>query len=188
MSKLSILLISLVLIGAVAGSLVFASCGGTEGPAGPAGAQGPQGPAGADGADGAQGPQGPSLEPMTRAFDIIVGGAEINGEGEGGGEELEALIGVVSRWEPSALMAFEGDTIILTVTNTGGSYHQFAVLLPDGAVANAPLAPGDTDVVEFTVDEAGIIKFICIQPYNLEAGWCTLYHELMSGYLIVLER
>ncbi len=125
---------------------------------------------------------------MTRAFDIIVGGAEIDGEGEGGGEELEALIGVVSRWEPSVLMAFEGDTIILTVTNTGGSYHHFALLLPDETVVTSALAPGDTDVVEFTVNEAGIFKFICILPYNAELGLCTLYHELMTGYLFVLER
>ncbi len=58
MKKLGIFLISLVLIGAVAGSLVFASCAGAEGPEGSAGAQGPAGPAGADGADGAEGPVG----------------------------------------------------------------------------------------------------------------------------------
>ncbi len=46
MKKPGIFLISLVLIGAVAGSLVFASCTGAEGPAGPAGPAGPQGPAG----------------------------------------------------------------------------------------------------------------------------------------------
>ncbi len=44
-----------MLIGVVAGLLVFASCAGSDGPAGSAGAAGT---AGADGADGAQGPAG----------------------------------------------------------------------------------------------------------------------------------
>ncbi len=82
MKKLGIFVISLVLIGAVAGSLVFASCAGSEGPAGPAGAAGT---AGADGADGAQGPAGatgatgpqgpPGVDPVEPAsVDSIVRG------------------------------------------------------------------------------------------------------------------
>ena len=183
----------------LAGVLLLATCAGSEGAEGPQGQAGPTGPQGSQGPTGSQGSQGPAgligpqgsqglgLEPKTRAFDIIVGGGkEINGGGEG--EELEALIGVVSRWEPSVLMAFVGDTVILTVTNPSEEYHIFILRLPDGFVVSPLLEPGGTAVVEFTVAEAGVFKFFCGLAYDAESASCTLYHELMTGYLIVLER
>ena len=60
MKKLGVFLIVLMLIGAVAGSLVVASCAGAEGPEGPSGAEGPEGPLGAEGPEGPSGPEGPA--------------------------------------------------------------------------------------------------------------------------------
>ena len=130
---------------------------------------------------------------MTRAFNIVLGGGEIIGE-HGGEEEIidehegeEALIGEFHRWEPAVLMAFTGDTIILTVTNPHPNAHSF--MLPKFGVITPLLEPQvGTAVVEFTVDEAGIFQFACGLPHDHEAGNCGSDHESMVGYFIVLER
>ncbi len=188
MKKFGIFIVSLMLFGVVAGLLVFASCAGDEGPAGAAG------PAGADGADGAQGPAGPGLEPMTRTFDIkliehivALPHEEEEGEHEEEGELEEVSFGHFHRWEPQGLIAFKGDTILLTVTNPDEHAHSF--MLPAFGVVTPLLEPeGGTTVVEFTVDEAGIFQFACGLPYDHEAEYCAIDHEHMIGYLTVLER
>ncbi len=190
MKKFGIFIVSLMLIGVVAGLLVFASCAGTEGVQG---AQGPQG------TEGVQGPAGPSMPLMTRTFDIVLGGGQIIGEHEeeglheeeeiiGGHEDEEeaAIIGEFHRWEPAVLIADVGDTILLTVTNPHANAHSF--ILPEFGVVT-PLLPQDgTAEVEFIVDKAGIFQFACGLPYNEEAGYCAPDHESMVGYFIVLER
>ncbi len=188
MRRLSIFLIVLALVGVIAGLLVFASCAGAEGPVGPAGAAGP---AGADGADGAQGPAGSGLEPMTRAFDIELTEHIVVLPDEDGDKHVdesgEVSFGHFHRWEPQSLIAFKGDTILLTVNNPDEHAHSF--ILPEFGVVTPLLeTEGGTAVVEFTVDEAGIFQFACGLPYDHEAGYCAVDHEHMVGYLIVLER
>ncbi len=181
MRKLGIFIVSLMLIGVVVGLLVFASCAGSEGPAGSAGVEGPAGPV------GAQGPAGPGLEAKTRAFDIILVEHIVALPHEDDTENEEVSFGHFHRWEPQGLMAFEGDTIILTVTNPDEHAHMF--ILPEFGVVTPLLEPeGGTAVVEFTVDKAGIFQFACGLPYDHEAGYCAIDHEHMIGYLIVLER
>ena len=123
-------------------------------------------------------------KPVTQNLSIMMGEGTMIHELENGEEELT---GEFHRWEPAVLMAFTGDTIILTVTNPHPNAHSF--MLPEFGVITPLLEPqGGTAVVEFTVDEAGIFQFACGLPYDNEAGYCAIDHEHMVGYLTVLER
>ncbi len=121
--------------------------------------------------------------PVTQDYSIIMGEGkiiqEVNGE--------ETITGEFHRWEPPVLVAYEGDTIRLTVKNPRGHAHSF--VLPEFGVTTPILEKrGGTAVVEFTASKAGIFQFACGLPYDEAEGNCGLDHKRQVGHLIVLKR
>jgi heme/copper-type cytochrome/quinol oxidase subunit 2 len=121
-----------------------------------------------------------SIEIQT--FNLIMGEgetvAEVNGD--------EEIVAEFHRWEPGVMVVNKGDTVDLTVTNPRGNAHSF--ILPDFGVATPVLeARGGTTKDSFVADKAGVFQYACGLPYDPEAGYCDPDHQLMVGYLIVLE-
>ncbi len=185
MKKRGIFLISLVLMGVVAGSLVFASCAGAEGPAGPAG------PAGAQGAIG---PAGPGLEPMTQTFDIYMWEKKAVAEGLladllPSTETQADLISEFYHWEPMVLVVHKGDTVVLNVSNPRGTIHNLSI--PAIGVDTGPLAIREGKAtISFVADRAGSFVYQCTIPWDhtTDPEQCHPDHKYMTGVLLVLDR
>lgn len=159
------LLIGVVLIMSL--SPVLGACAGPAGPAGPAGSA------------------GPGLEPKTRTFDIYMW--EKKAVGEEPMEEVipeapDLLLTEFYHWEPSVLVAFEGDTIVLNVSNPRGTVH--SLVIPDFGVDTGPLAPeGGKATVEFVADKAGVFPFMCGTPWDptTDPEECHPDHKYQTG-------
>ncbi len=69
----------------------------------------------------------------------------------------------------TSLVVGEGDTVQLTVVNTLSTTHSFVI---DGVVDSGPIAPGQTQLVEFVASQAGSYLFYDGQnaPYNRLLG------------------
>jgi plastocyanin domain-containing protein len=92
-------------------------------------------------------------------------------------------------WEPSVLVAFEGDTIVLNVSNPRGTVH--SLVIPDFGVDTGPLAPKEGKAtVEFVADKAGVFPFMCGIPWDptTDPEECHPDHKYQTGSLVILER
>ncbi len=134
----------------------------------------------------------PALEPKTRTFDIYMW--EKKPHGEPPLEKLlpgslDLLVTEFHHWEPSVLVAFKGDTIVLNVSNPRGTVHSLTI--PDFKVDTGPLAPkGGKATVKFVADKAGVFAFMSGTPWNPKATpeECDPGHKYQTGSLIILER
>ena len=172
----------LVIVTVLVASLLLSACAGTAGPAGPAGATGPAGP------------PGPGLKPMTQTFDIYMW--EKKAVAEGALVELlpptetsADLLTEFYHWEPSVLVVFKGDTVVLNVSNPRGGIHNLAI--PAFGVDTGPLAPrGGEATISFVADRAGSFPYMCTIPWDptTDPETCHPDHKSMTGVLLVLDR
>ncbi len=79
-------------------------------------------------------------------------------------------------WSTSEIHAKVNQEVELTVRNDGVLDHAF--LIEDLGI-NLLLSPGDIEVITFTVDQPGTIKYICNIPGHEEAG--------MVGEIIITD-
>ena len=130
--------------------------------------------------------------PKTQTFDVYMW--EKKAVGEGPMEELipeshDELISEFYHWEPSVLVVFKGDKVVLNVSNPRGTIHSFG--LPAFGVETGPLAPrGGAATVEFVADRAGSFNYQCTTPFDrtTDPEECHPDHKFMTGVLLVLDR
>jgi uncharacterized cupredoxin-like copper-binding protein len=79
-------------------------------------------------------------------------------------------------WSMETIEAKVNQPIEITIRNAGALDHDFVIEELDIDIL---LSPGDVEVVEFTVDHAGTIVYICNIPGHEEAG--------MVGEIIISE-
>lgn len=79
-------------------------------------------------------------------------------------------------WNLETIEAKVNQPIEITVRNEGALDHDFVI---EELGIDILLSPGDIQVVEFTVDHAGTIAYICNIPGHEEAG--------MVGQIIITE-
>lgn len=79
-------------------------------------------------------------------------------------------------WSTSEIHAKVNQPIELTLRNDGSLDHDFAA---EDLGLDVLLHPGDIQVVKFSVDHSGTIKYICSIPGHEEAG--------MVGEIIITE-
>ena len=79
-------------------------------------------------------------------------------------------------WNLETIEAKVNQPIEITIRNDGALDHDFVIAELDIDVL---LSPGDVEVVEFTVDHAGTITYICNIPGHEEAG--------MVGQIIITD-
>lgn len=77
-------------------------------------------------------------------------------------------------FDPDVITVEQGQTVHVTVENTGDIVHTFTI---DEFDVHVSLDPGDQQEVTFTATEAGTFEFYCAEPGHYEAG--------MYGTLIV---
>jgi plastocyanin len=72
--------------------------------------------------------------------------------------------------DPGTIVA--GDTIEFTLSNVGQLDHSMEVLSPDGRSLGTTdrLAPGSTDQVTVTFDEAGVYRLVCDVDDHMSRG------------------
>ncbi len=80
--------------------------------------------------------------------------------------EIE-LIAQDIAWDNTEFTAQVGQQVIITVTNEGVLDHNLVI---ESLGIDVKLVPGQTEVVEFTAQEPGVIDFICNVPGHLDAG------------------
>lgn len=82
---------------------------------------------------------------------------------------------------PAAIEVNQGDTVKVALTNieqTTDELHGFGLL--DYNI-NIVVDPGETKIVTFKADKAGVFPFYC-------TNFCSALHQEMQGYLIVKPR
>lgn len=79
------------------------------------------------------------------------------------------------KYSPAGIEANVGDTITLTLTNKGKMRHD--LVIDELGVKTKLLSPGESQTIEFVVEEAGQYVFYCSIPGHRESG--------MEGKLVV---
>ena len=150
-----------------------------------AGSQGPQGPAGSPGS---------GLEPKTQTFDIYMWEKKAVAEGPmveliPPTETSADLLTEFYHWEPSVLVVFKGDRVVLNVSNPRGTIHSLGI--PAFGVDTGPLTPrGGKATIEFVADRAGSFAYQCTLPWDptTDPETCHPDHKYQTGVLLVLDR
>ncbi len=130
--------------------------------------------------------------PKTQTFDVYMWEKKAVGEGplnELLPEAHDELISEFYHWEPSVLVVFKGDKVVLNVSNPRGTIHSFGI--PAFGVETGPLAPrGGEATVEFVADRAGSFPYLCTIPWDstTDPEECHPDHKYMTGVLLVLDR
>jgi len=95
------------------------------------------------------------------------------------GRNVEVYMALVrSSFEPYKIEVNKGDKVTIYMTNieqTTDELHGFG--LSDYNI-NVVADPGETKVVEFTADKAGVFAYYC-------TNFCSALHQEMQGYLLV---
>lgn len=78
------------------------------------------------------------------------------------------------RWEPSQIVVYQGDTVVLEILGVNGDVHPARI---EGYVPGFVVRRGQVTRLTFTADKAGFFKIEC-----------TTHHPSMVGYLVVLQR
>jgi len=91
------------------------------------------------------------------------------------------MVAVRSSFEPNSVEVNQGDKVTIYLTNieqTTDELHGFG--LNDYNI-NIVADPGETKVIEFVADKAGVYPFYC-------TNFCSALHQEMQGYLLVRPR
>ncbi len=113
---------------------------------------------------------------MSPAEDIATTGTERIERRDG--EVHVYMTAVRSHFTPEHIEVNQGENVVLHVTNpeqTRDATHGFAI---DKYNVNLSLEPGESQVVRFTADAAGVFPFYCTE-------FCSALHLEMAGYLFV---
>jgi len=78
------------------------------------------------------------------------------------------------RWEPSQIVVYQGDTVVLEILGVNGDVHPARI---EGYVPGFVVRRGHMTRVTFTADKAGFFKIEC-----------TTHQPSMVGTLVVLPR
>jgi len=91
-------------------------------------------------------------------------------------EEKEIAVDAFEyEFNPSSLTVTKGDRIKITIRNTGTVTHSFVI--DEFNVSSGNIGPGESTVVEFTVDKSGTFTYYCSIPGHRELG--------MEGHIII---
>ncbi|MFQ5745626.1 MAG: Sec-dependent nitrous-oxide reductase [Gemmatimonadota bacterium] len=91
------------------------------------------------------------------------------------------MTAVRSHFTPEYIRVREGDDVMIHITNveqTRDATHGFGIAKYD---INLSLEPGESQVVHFKADRAGVFPFYCTE-------FCSALHLEMTGYLLVEPR
>ena len=95
------------------------------------------------------------------------------------GKHVEVYaIAVRSSFEPTTIEVNKGDKVTIYMTNieqTTDELHGFGL---NEYNMNVVIDPGETKVIEFIADKAGVFPFYC-------TNFCSALHQEMQGYLLV---
>lgn len=98
---------------------------------------------------------------------------------ERNGKNVEVyMVAVRSSFEPWNLEVNKGDNVTIYMTNieqTTDELHGFGL---NEYNLNIVADPGETKVIEFTADKAGVFPYYC-------TNFCSALHQEMQGYLLV---
>lgn len=98
---------------------------------------------------------------------------------ERSGKNVEVyMVAVRSSFEPWNVEVNKGDNVTIYMTNieqTTDELHGFGL---NEYNLNIVADPGETKVIEFTADKAGVFPFYC-------TNFCSALHQEMQGYLLV---
>ncbi len=98
---------------------------------------------------------------------------------ERNGKNVEVyMVAVRSSFEPWNFEVNKGDNVTIYMTNieqTTDELHGFGL---NEYNLNIVADPGETKVIEFTADKAGVFPFYC-------TNFCSALHQEMQGYLLV---
>ncbi len=89
-----------------------------------------------------------------------------------------SMVAVRSSFEPWKIEVKKGDKVTIYMTNieqTTDELHGFGL---NEYNINVVADPGETKVIEFTADKAGVFPFYC-------TNFCSALHQEMQGYLLV---
>jgi nitrous-oxide reductase len=98
-----------------------------------------------------------------------------------GNKVIVKVVAVRSSFTPTEIEVNEGDLVTVAVTNieqTTDELHGLGLL--DYNI-NIVVDPGETKIVTFKADKAGVFPFYC-------TNFCSALHQEMQGYLIVKPR
>ena len=113
---------------------------------------------------------------MAPAVDPALAGSE---RIERSGKQVDVyLTAVRSHFTPEHIEVNRGDEVVLHITNIEQAHdatHGFAIDLYN---INISIEPGESQIVRFTADEAGVFPFYCTE-------FCSALHLEMAGYLLV---
>jgi nitrous-oxide reductase len=98
-----------------------------------------------------------------------------------GSDVTVKLVAVRSSFEPNKIEVNQGDKVTIYITNieqTTDELHGFGLLEYN---INVVVDPGETKIIEFVADKAGVYPFYC-------TNFCSALHQEMQGYLLVKPR
>ena len=87
---------------------------------------------------------------------------------DGGGQDITVQGLDTLRFDPEALSASVGETVNVTLNNTGVLEHSFVI--DEFNVTLGPVPGGQTDSGSFTPDTAGSYEYYCNVPGHREGG------------------
>jgi nitrous-oxide reductase len=95
------------------------------------------------------------------------------------GKNVEVyMVAMRSSFEPTVIEVNKGDQVTIYLTNieqTTDELHGFGL---NEYNMNVVADPGETKVIEFTADRAGVFPYYC-------TNFCSALHQEMQGYLLV---
>jgi nitrous-oxide reductase len=98
---------------------------------------------------------------------------------ERSGNEVHVYMTAIrSHFNPEHITVNRGNEVVIHITNpeqAQDATHGFAI---DKYNINLSLEPGESQVVRFTADQAGVFPFYCTE-------FCSALHLEMVGYLLV---
>ncbi|MEK7728520.1 MAG: Sec-dependent nitrous-oxide reductase [candidate division KSB1 bacterium] len=95
------------------------------------------------------------------------------------GKNVEVqMVAVRSSFEPSSIEVNKGDKVTIYLTNIEQTTDELHGLGINEYNINIVADPGETKVIEFTADKAGVYPFYC-------TNFCSALHQEMQGYLLV---
>jgi len=86
-----------------------------------------------------------------------------------------------SHFVPEYIRVYEGDEVVLHVTNIEQAHDATHGLGISKYNINLSLEPGETQTVRFTADKPGVFPYYCTE-------FCSALHLEMTGYLLVRPR
>ncbi len=87
------------------------------------------------------------------------------------GEKTIDLKASSYKFEPNNIKAKQGDTIVLNITNSSNTRHNFTIEDPGGkTLQSVELPPNKTEQVRVSLPEKGEYHFYCNKPFHPTLG------------------